>query len=482
MTRPGKRLRRWLYLGHRWLGIVTCLFFAVWFVSGVVMMYVGFPRLTEAERRAALPAIAWDRVALTPEAALGRAGLGERDARRITLSMLVDRPVYRIVPWDGPARTVSAVDGGMIAGIDPERALAAASAHPAARAPVDLGVVERDQWSVHQRFDASRPFHRIALGDEAGTQLYVSRASGEIVLDTTRRERFWNWFGAVPHWLYFTPLRARQGLWRDVILWLSGVAILGAATGLTVGLIRVRLRRRYARGAVTPYRGWMAWHHLGGLVAGTAVLTFIVSGWLSMNPNRWFSAPEPDRAALVRYAGPAGIPFPDDRAALTAACPGAVEGRFSRVDGRPVVVLACPDGRSRLCCRADALPRAALAASARRLLPDAPPPGIRVVGQEDAYWYGHHDEPVLPVLRVAFADPAATWFHIDPATGEILGRMDRSNRIQRWLFNGLHSLDVRVLVRNRPAWDALMLLLALGGLLVSVSGIVIGCRRLARPL
>ncbi len=25
-----KRLKRWLIMGHRWLGIVTCLFFALW--------------------------------------------------------------------------------------------------------------------------------------------------------------------------------------------------------------------------------------------------------------------------------------------------------------------------------------------------------------------------------------------------------------------------------------------------------------------
>ena len=37
-----KRLKPWLYHGHRWLGILTCLLFATWFISGVVMMYVGF--------------------------------------------------------------------------------------------------------------------------------------------------------------------------------------------------------------------------------------------------------------------------------------------------------------------------------------------------------------------------------------------------------------------------------------------------------
>ncbi len=40
------RAKRWLYLIHRWAGVVLCLFFAMWFVSGVVMMYVGYPKLT----------------------------------------------------------------------------------------------------------------------------------------------------------------------------------------------------------------------------------------------------------------------------------------------------------------------------------------------------------------------------------------------------------------------------------------------------
>ena len=42
--------KRALYLFHRWAGIVLCLFFALWFVSGIFMMYVEFPELTKPER------------------------------------------------------------------------------------------------------------------------------------------------------------------------------------------------------------------------------------------------------------------------------------------------------------------------------------------------------------------------------------------------------------------------------------------------
>lgn len=477
--RLDKRLRRGLHLAHRWLGILTCLLFAAWFVSGAVMMYVGFPRLSEAERRAALPPVALDRVALTPDEALARSGLPGAP-RGLALAMLDDEPVYRILEWDGARRTVSAADGRRIEALAPERARAVATRHPAAAAVEDLGPVLRDQWTVPQRYDPLRPFRLLALGDPAGTRLYVSEKTGEIALDTTRRERFWNWLGAVPHWIYLTPLRARPELWRDVVLWVSGIAIAGAVSGVLLGLIRLRLRRRYAEGAVTPYRGWAAWHHLGGLVGGTALLTFIVSGWLSMNPNRWFSSPAPERDALERYAGSAQIPYPFDREAVARACPDLREVRFSRLDGAPLVLAACGEAPPRPCCGTPAPDRAHILAAARHLIPEAPSPRVERIEAEDAYWYGHHEARPLPVLRLVFADPSATWFHVDPATGEILSRMDRSARVSRWLFNGLHSLDVAPLIRSRPAWDALMLGLIAGGLVIALSGTVIGWRRLRR--
>jgi hypothetical protein len=50
-------LVRSLILSHRWLGVVFCLLFAMWFASGIVMHFVRFPALDESERLAALPPI-----------------------------------------------------------------------------------------------------------------------------------------------------------------------------------------------------------------------------------------------------------------------------------------------------------------------------------------------------------------------------------------------------------------------------------------
>ncbi|QDI79152.1 PepSY domain-containing protein [Methylorubrum populi] len=475
-----KRGKRWLYLTHRWLGIVTCLLFVTWFASGLVMMYVGFPSLTEAEHRNALPLLAWDQVTVTPREAL-EAGGQTRFPRDLRLTMLDREPVYRMVGWDGRQATISAVAPRPITGIEAGQALAIAGHDRRAIRTRLLGTVDRDQWSVTARYDPLRPFHLVALGDPDDTHLYVSARTGQIALDTTGRERLWNWFGAIPHWIYLTPLRAQATLWRDVVLWVSGVAIVGAVTGLWVGLLRVRLRRRYASGSVSPYRGWAAWHHIGGLIGGLTLLTFVASGWLSMNPNHWFGPRTPSQTMLERYAGVTEARWDLDLAALrAAACPDAVEARLGWLGGRAQAVLVCRDGAVSVCCAAtSAAPTLSeLVTAARRLLPDASLSEATLLTEEDAYWYAHHGLRRLPVLRVAFDDPDATWFHLDPATGEVLNRADRSSRTYRWLFNAPHSFDFRFLLQRRPAWDAVLWLLSTAGLIISISGVVIGWRRL----
>lgn len=478
MVRTLKILKRWLYVGHRWLGIVTCLLFAIWFVSGLVMMYVGFPALSDAERRAGLQPLHWDEVQVGPSEALTAAGQS-RFPRDFRLQMLGAEPVYRITAWAGSRAVVSAREGHRIDNVSGEQALAVAAQDPRAVRPSIIDEVTRDQWSVTARYDPLRPFHLIALGDPAGTHLYVSARTGEVALDTSRTERVWNWLGAIPHWIYLTPLRAQAELWRDVVLWVSGIGIVTALTGFWIGVLRLRLKSRYRSGRVTPYRGWPAWHHLAGMIGGVALITFIVSGWLSMNPNRWFSSRPASQARLERYAGTTEPRFALGVQDLKAAtCASAVELHLYHVSGRPQVAPHCRDSDPNACCRDAPVPREWLLDAARQLLPDAPIACATLLEAEDAYWYSHHQKRQLPVLRVEFADPESTWFHINPATGEVLGGLDYSGRIRRWLFNGLHTLDFVVLLARRPAWDAVVWLLSAAGLIISLSGIVLGWRRL----
>jgi len=477
-----RRGRRWLYITHRWIGIATCLLFAMWFVSGVVMMYVAFPQLTNRERWSALPEIAWDRVLVTPDRAMAIAGVASYP-RDVSLVMLDDTPVYRLLDWNGARKTISATDGRLIDGITPEQALAVASHYPGAVHPRVVGTITRDQWSVTAHYDPLRPLFLVSLGDKDGTELYVSARTGELALDTMRRERIWNWLGSIPHWIYPTFLRQDGATWRQVVLWISGICIIVAVTGFWIGILRLRWRQRYARGTVTPYRGWMAWHHIAGLVGGIFVLTWIFSGWLSLDPGRYFASRGPTRDMAARYAG-------HEAAQIVAAfrstpSSGAVEARFVWVGGRPLMVLIDHDGHQSMTDPtsggAVTLSDDEIFAAARELLPDAAMTTALRLRQFDAYWYPHHNERALPVLRVGFNDAAESWFYIDPRNGDVLARIDNSRRTYRWLFNALHSLDFSLLLRHRPAWDIVVWLLSLIGIIVSTSGVVIGWRRLRRP-
>jgi uncharacterized iron-regulated membrane protein len=128
------------------------------------------------------------------------------------------------------------------------------------------------------------------------------------------------------------------------------------------------------------------------------------------------------------------------------------------------------------------LSEGALFAAAQRMYPGVAMTGADRLTEETLYWYAHHNPRPLPILRATFADPSGTSIYIDPETGAVAGLSDRSSRTYRWLFNFVHDYDLPVLLRNRPARDILIWLLSLAGLVISVSGIVVGWRVLRRGL
>jgi hypothetical protein len=151
-----------------------------------------------------------------------------------------------------------------------------------------------------------------------------------------------------------------------------------------------------------------------------------------------------------------------------------------------------PVGRAQLLDALSAQPlsldETALRNAATRLL-DAPVERIERLTSYDFHYFeraahtmtGGNEKP-LPILRVVFQDPQASWVHIDLHTGAMLGRSDMGRRTSRWLFGLLHSWDWLPLLERRPLWDLLIIVLSVGGTLLSVTGIVIGWRRLGLKL
>ena len=453
----------------------TCLLFVMWFASGLVMLYKPFPSLDSEERLAGLDPIAWEQVTYH--------FAEDEPLQQATLEMRGDRPVWRLRPWDDNPSAVWA-DTGQPVGIA-GKAEAEAIAASFGKAPVaDIRAIHNDQWTVGSGYDPHRPLWKAELVGEGGRVLYVSSTSGEVVLDTARSERFWNWLGSVPHWLYPRALREEQPLWRQVVMWVSGPCILAAITGIWIGLMRVRAgRKRFKGGRMTPYRGWMKWHHVSGLVGSAFLLLWIFSGWLSVDPFRLFASEGISAEARRTYSGDAALPF----APATLARQGAAAHRLvvQAAAGTPYLRLQRP-GTDDVVLDAKTLQRIErdndrMHDGIAGLVPGANVTSVETLTRPDAYWYAVRGEVPLPVLRVKFDDGAGTWVHVDPATGDLLGQSDARRRTYRWLFDLFHRWDLNLLLQTPLARDLIIWLMSIAGLLSSATAVVIGWRRLRRP-
>jgi hypothetical protein len=113
------------------------------------------------------------------------------------------------------------------------------------------------------------------------------------------------------------------------------------------------------------------------------------------------------------------------------------------------------------------------------LLPDTAIQPVEVITAYDNYYYSHHNRyRPLPVLRVKFGDAEQSWFHLNMNTGQAVDRLTYTDRVARWLFSGMHSLDFTLLFQHRPVWDAVVILLCMIGAAFSVTSVWIGWRRL----
>jgi len=117
--------------------------------------------------------------------------------------------------------------------------------------------------------------------------------------------------------------------------------------------------------------------------------------------------------------------------------------------------------------------------AASELLPDNRLLSIDLIDDFDDFYYTRHNSfRPLPIFRARFDDSESTWYHIDSRTGLPVSRVTDASRRERWLFNGLHSLDFQILWTRRPLWDFVVVLLSLAGMGFSATSIAVGLRYL----
>jgi PepSY-associated TM region len=467
-----RAVRKFLILTHRYLGIAVCLLFVMWFLSGIAMIFArGMPGLTPDTRLDHLPPVNFSDVKLSAPEAIEKALL-DRPPNHATLLTVMDRPAYRFAVGRSNV-TVFADTGDLLEDVGQQEALKIAAAFtklPESQVHYAGEVTEPDQWTLEER--RILPAHKIAVDDTEHTVLYVSEATAEVALLTTRGSRALAYVAAIPHWMYFAPLRQNGTVWRQVVLWTSGIATILVLLGIILGFTQYS----------TKYVGMMRWHYVTGVVFGLFSLTWVFSGLLSMEPFFWASdGGTGERIPQALRGGALDLSqFPK----LEKPAGNIKEMDFVRIQGEPFYVLRSPEvqlvsadsGK----IRRELFSTESLMTRVKQGNPDVAIAESTLLSDYDSYYHPSESKPPLPVLRVKFADPDTTWFYIDPHMSSVVSRFTRRERLQRWIYHGLHSLDFNFWYYQGPMWTSAMVVLNAGGALLSVIGVIIAVKRVRR--
>ncbi len=485
-----KKMLGRIIVWHRFLALPSCLFFGVWFLSGIVMMYARMPELTEAERLQRLPTLDLHRAGAVPAALLN-----EKAPERITVGMLNERPVYRVLPSSGRWKSIYADDGTEVGTLDSSAALqvaAAFSGMPLRFLSPAKKIDTVDQWTVYPASRVYLPFQIVNGNDEKGTRYYVSASTGAVFLTTTLRGRVLAWCGAIPHWWYITALRSNNSLWHWVMIVASGWGVLMSIFGIAAGVMRYSPSKRYRfpgpRYSSVPHVGMKRWHYILGYGFGLITFTWILSGLFSLNPGSWSPGPDPSLAEVHSFAGgPLSLDrfrtSPKQAWNILQHCLPIKELELINFNGEPFYIGRRSPSEMRLldaavdnpACESGVSP-ASLVAASKRAEGNVNATTVDVLASYDSYYYDRKFLKPLPVVRVRLSDTKGTWLYLNPKSALIQARYTERSRWEHWLYSGLHSLDFPFLFYRRPLWDVIVVVLSLGGFALSVTGITLTIR------
>lgn len=489
-------MTRWALRGllktHQWLGSIMCLLTLVWFLSGILMVFFGYPSLTERARLSLLEPLAVH----SQDHCFDSSDLRNHGAE------VVQRPegalcVYTI---DGRREAHWLRNREGYGPLTEKKALVRAQAvlrrgAGPSEAPLEYrGLLDfSDQWTLSSRYNPYFPLHRVVVEDDANSIFYIAQRTGEVVLITTQRERLLAWFGAIPHWIYPAMLRRARETWRYLVIGLALVALTMSLSGLLLasGLQLRHYRRKGTLDAPFSKRLYRLHYYLG-LGSGLFTSTWLLSGAFSLNPLGWSPGSSPSSAQKGAFAGSPenaeGLPI----SAVIEACrrdraPQLIRSFYL---GGELFYLCMWPGKTEIVSVRDAGSRSFFTRDELHQWFENAFPQVRVTHadwllESDDYYYPTHyrpDRARLPYLRLALDDEEDSTVYVDAQRGEIALWHTRRSRLERWLYHGLHSLDFGFLYKRPVLWYSVIFTLLGLGILSTGTGVLLGWKFFLRRM
>ncbi len=482
-----KRISKFLIKIHKASGSLLSLMFVVWFISGIVLIFDGFPHASREDRFLHLQE-------LKPLHFENLQAPSPDFRGEVSLEICDGKPVYRVQNGRKAKSTFNAETLEPVSCFSENYAVKLSEAFLGSTVKEVQKMNDLDQWVPWSYYKPLLPFFKCTMNDPAHTVMYVSEKTGEIIQQTTRKSRWSARFGAIPHWIYFKQLKSVGDTWRIVVIILSGLGVLMSLTGVYAGI--VRLKKRKQKG-LTPYKKfWFKWHHLIGFFFGLFVFTFILSGLISVTsiPD-WMVGVNSTEKVKVRWNEKLDL---NGQQTIT---PKAIYNALNKKQGIRKIEWKTVFGQPQYQVYYDdyqipevyALQNGKIEAltpfsledvklHAKEILRDIqyiikPQPGY------DYYYAGSAMRYLSEqAIKIELEDAAETWIYINPASGAEVKRLTKNSRVRRWLYRFLHTFDIPPLKKVDGLRKTILILLSIGGIVVSFTGLVLSRRWFNRNL
>ncbi len=106
---------------------------------------------------------------------------------------------------------------------------------------------------------------------------------------------------------------------------------------------------------------------------------------------------------------------------------------------------------------------------------------ISLLDTYDNYYLSRTESLPLPVYRVVIDDDISSRYYISPETGYIR-YLNKNKMAKKWLFSGIHYLNIQWLLERPMLWTISLWVLCLGSAFVCLTGCWLGTKFIKRYL
>ena len=470
---------------HRIAGTIIALFFAMWFITGLVLLYHSYPRLTDEDTRAHQETLPDSLPFIETLTAQINDTLTALNIRHFQGQTLID------ISEADTSFTVCADTASHVLPITDKTILRVAQQWVSAPiAKIDT-LHERQQWVLYSRYEKNLPIYRFFFDDAEKHQLYIDSKTAEVLQLTDRSSRLWAWVGAIPHKLYFPFIRKDVDVWEWSITIGGIICLLTALSGMYIGIEVLIRRHRMKRHWESPYKKWVnKWHHLLGLAFGIFIVAWSISGMMAMQRiPRWLVPMEGEYffQESNMWNNTQMLPLEKyrlDYHLLTDKYHDLKQVTWTRTGDIPIYRII--NGTDEIYINASDsvvkelyIPESVISQAVTKMHGSETPFAISLMNDYDEYYLSRTHSLPLPVYQVSIDNPDKTTYYINPRSGETK-YFTQNKRAKKWVFSGIHYLNIKWLVDHPIVWTLLIWILCLGGAFVSLTGAVLGFKHLKR--